>query len=176
MKYTPLESRTKNLKYRPSLTADQIEFILRLTKQFYIDLTGSPELDLVEANQAFAVIATLTPFQAKIRNLAITPAYIPSDTPAKTSTLESLGGTDSDTHIPTLPSYDDSIGVPETNLSSLPPISKEELWAASYAKYLIDPVSCTIQEIEEAREHKYLENLMTVEEVEAFELDMVSKL
>lgn len=138
MRFSETEVRTKGQKYRPSLTADQIEFILSLTKQFYIDATSLPNPDLVKTNQAFAVIATLTPFEAKIRNLAIAPAYTP--VPPAPSLLESLGGTE----IPSIPPYDDSIGTPEVNLSQLPPVSKEEIWAASYSKYLLSPTSCTL--------------------------------
>jgi hypothetical protein len=64
-------------KYRPSLTAAQIRYILKLAKL---------ESPLTEESKS--VIKTLSPFLAKIDNEAISPAYEYAERP---SILESLG-------------------------------------------------------------------------------------
>ena len=175
MRYTKQE--LSKLKFRPSLTAEHIQTIMYIAKEKYIELssstssTSNSSSSHIEVSKVFNIISVLGTIEAKINAGIASPAYILKEQEPSTSTLESLGGTIPHIpHIPPIPPYDDSIGVPETNLSSLPLVSKEEVWAASYAKYLLDPISCTLQEIEEAREHKYLNDLMTKEEVEAFEL------
>ena len=77
-------------RYRPVLTAEQITHILALAKS-----------DITKANQSrgshwqqqeqlsYSILATLSPFAAKIEVAAITPAYTP--VPDK---LERLGGDD----------------------------------------------------------------------------------
>ena len=175
MRYTKQE--LSKLKFRPSLTAEHIQTIMYIAKEKYIELsssassassTSNSSSSHIEVSKVFNIISVLGTIEAKINAGIASPAYILKEQEPSTSTLESLGG--AIPHIPPIPPYDDSIGVPETNLSSLPLVSKEEVWAASYAKYLLDPISCTLQEIEEAREHKYLNDLMNKEEVEAFEL------
>lgn len=148
------QSKSGSAKYRPVLTAAQITHILTLAK------TESPM-----SQMSLSVIASLASFQAKIDNAAITAAYVTSPTVSKTS-LEALGGvpaTASDSLPNTCHGYNTSPNVSNTYES------KESYWAACYEKYSISPASCTLQEIEAAREHKYLNGLMTEEEVKAFE-------
>lgn len=140
-------------KYRPVLTAAQIVHILALAK------LESPLSDL-----SISVISTLAPFQAKIENSGILPAY--TAVPPKPSTLESLGGSmlgrsinGMDASLVLL----DEIGLRKTDKS------KEEYWARCYAKYCLEPTICSLEEIQAATEHKYLNDLMSPEEVAAFE-------
>lgn len=123
-------------KYRPSLTAIQIEHILALAKT---ETGGISQISM-------SLIAVLAPFQAKIQNAGIVPAYIIGDNPApKQSTLESLGGAPTASEIPTH-------------------MDKETYWAGCYAAYKDNPVGCSLSEISAAKEHMYLNDLMTPEE------------
>jgi len=126
-------------KYRPVLTAKQILHILTLAK------TESPSISAASLD----VISSLAPFQAKIANAGIVPAYTLQPVKPSNTSLEGLGGTS--TTIPTTYS------------------SKQELWAASYAKFKQSPVECSLEEIEEAKEHMYLNDLMSPAELEEFE-------
>lgn len=133
-------------KYRPVLTATQILKVLELAKK-----------EVPISSDSFSLISTLSVFAAKIENQAITPAYIEEPPALKVSTLEALGGT---------LCADASIGVTE----QLPEgMSKEAVWAVSYSKYKLDAASCSLQEIQEAQEHMYLNDMMTAEEILAFE-------
>ena len=135
-------------KYRPVLTAPQLQHIAALAK-LDVATIESPTRDM-----SFSVISTLAPFIAKIENAAMAPSYtiIPK---VAIYSLEALGGE------PTLSNLanDESIGTPET----IPALyaTKEARWAAAYAKYVLNPISCTLVELEDANEHMYLEGLMT---------------
>lgn len=48
-------------------------------------------------------------------------------------------------------------------------IGKEETWARSYDRYINFPESCTDEDIQEAKEHMYLNDLMSLKEKEEFE-------
>lgn len=136
-------TNTPAAKYRPVLTAEQIEHILALAK------TESP----ISAT-SFSVIATLSPFYAKIQNNAVTAAYSTTEKSSKFS-VDSLGGTSS-TH-PDNTSYDSNV-------------SKEAYWEQCYTKYEIaGPASCTVEELQAVAEYRYLHDLMTPEEQTAFE-------
>lgn len=134
-------------KYRPSLSAEQVYHILNLAKS---------EQPL--SNLSISIIATLAPFQAKIDNLGLKPAYITSPRLSKTS-LEALGATL------------DYVSTRETAREIEIPIqfNKEEAWRMAYDKYIKTPANCTLEEILWAKEHMYLHDLMTPEEKEEFE-------
>ena len=95
------------------------------------------------------VIATLAPFLAKIENSGITAAYTSNP---KKSLEESLGLTS-------------PLDVPHSTNS------KEERWEWAYAKYALNPTECSLSEIQAAREHMYLNDLMTEEEALDFEAE-----
>lgn len=97
---------------------------------------------------SYSIISTLASFQAKIENNGINPAYTAK--PQKVSTLESLGGV--------IPNSTDGLEY-----------TKEQYWASCYSKFCIDPISCSLEEISAATEHKYVNDLMTAEEIEVFE-------
>lgn len=104
--------------------------------------------DYMKNNSAksLAIVGIVSPFLAKIEAGAINPAYTES---GKTSLLESLGAP-----------------APE---NSKPEQSKEKYWKACYEKVIADPLSATIVEINAANEHRYLNGLMSIEEVQEFE-------
>lgn len=155
MRYTQVDraaSTGSTIKYRPVLTASQIQHILALAKK---------ENPLSDAS--VSVIATLAPFQAKIENAGIKPAYI--DAPPRPDLLESLGGTRTPAEKMENP----------PKLAS-PPVSKEERWEQAYIKWSLNPSACTLQEIKDAQEHRYLHDLMSPEEVSSFEQSQVGDL
>lgn len=130
-------------KYRPVLTAAQILHIITLAK------SESPI-----STESIGIVSCLVPFQAKIQNAAITPAYTMAPAKVKAHSLESLGGMTED------------IGGLPTGDGSKP---KEEYWEICYFMYKTSPTTCTLQEIQAAREHMYLNDLMTPEEMVEFE-------
>ena len=122
-------------KYRPVLSACMIDHIVSLAK------TESPI-----SSESITLLGILAPFQAKIQNEGITPAYV--TVPTK-SLEESLG-----------------LEVPVTHPLGM---AKEAYWESCYNSYKLNPASCSLQEIQAAREHMYLEGLMSEEEVVEFE-------
>jgi hypothetical protein len=75
----PAVNRRAIPKYRPSLTAEQVNHILALAK------TESPISEL-----SFSLISTLAPFQAKIQNAGIQASHVMANKPSVTS-MEGLG-------------------------------------------------------------------------------------
>ena len=132
----------KQTKYRPSLTASQIIYILDLTK-------GVTPMTV----ESYDIIRVLSSFQNKIANDAIAPAYIATNKPASTS-LEALGG--------------DSIA--SIDKESYP--TKEVYWEVCYNKYKLNPTSCSLTEIQASQEWRYLNDLMTPEEQAAYDLEL----
>ena len=153
MRYTPKE---KQPKYRPVLTANMIEHILKLAK------TESPI-----SNASISVIAVLAPFQAKIQNAGIMAAYTEVDKPTLEESLGFPIGRDLPVPILGAPA-DDAIACPE-DPRTLAGMSKEEYWSWCYARFEISPEVCSLDEIQAAQEHRYLNDLMSPEEVTAFE-------
>lgn len=100
------------------------------------------------SSESISLIGVLAPFQAKIQNDAITEAY--TTAPPKKSVEESLGMVTPTKHL-----------------------SKEDYWEECHVKYTANPTECSLQEIEAAREHAYLHDLMTIEEKELFESNML---
>ena len=145
---TPTVERTgmNKQKYRPVLTAGQIEHILYLAKS---------ESPMTQA--AMTIIATLSPFQAKIENAGIAAAYTMQDPKPKVNSLESLGGLASSKVLTTEPDACET---------------KEEFWELCYEKYMANPAICSLDVIKGAQEHKYLNDLMTAEELSDFEAAM----
>lgn len=125
-------------KYRPVLTAKQILHILKLAK------TEQPAISAA----SFSLIASLAPFQAKIDNAGIIPAYTIQPIRPSNTSLEELGGAIS---------------------AGLPPYNKEDYWERCYTKYSTNPVTCNLEELHAAKEHMYLNDLMSSAELEEFE-------
>lgn len=122
---------TATPKYRPTLTAVQIDKILWLAK------TETPIL----SKESMSLISTLAPFQAKIENSGIAPAYTAANKPSATS-MEGLGAA-------------------PLEAGSM---SKEDYWDLCFTKFTLDPTVCSLVEIQAAQEHRYLNDLMTPEE------------
>lgn len=181
-------------KYRPVLTAVQIEKIIFLAK------TETPISD-----SSRSLIGTLAPFLAKIQANAVNAAYT-NVPPVQVSDLQDRPhdsdpvGANTDTNLYTgasttghpdqLPPIKENQEEIDTTTHSahikgnsadlilwdeIPmsiksdPADKVAYWYECYAKYLQNPVSCTLDEIDAANEHKYLNDLMTPLELKAFE-------
>ena len=127
-------------KYRPSLPSHLILKILELSK-----LEAPMSMESVE------IIGILAPFQAKIANGALTPSSVSM---GKISTLESLGGEAAPT----------AYILGNANYQS-----KEGYWQACYMRYVEDAAACTLEVINSAKEHMYINDLMSPEEAKAFE-------
>lgn len=128
-------SNSSNNKYRPVLTQDQILHILSLCRK-----------DMSDAS--INLISVIAPFEYKIRNQAIKPAYNPTG-------RESLA---------------DMMG-----LSPTPPIpsikqSHSNDPKALYAVWLNDPTfPFTPSDLKIIKEYRYVNDLMTPEEEQEFE-------
>ena len=96
------------------------------------------------ANIPYELIAYLAPLLTKIEN-GKKPDFIPATKPNHMAMIGELG------EIPA------------------PRLHKEERWSLAYAKYKLDPISCTLVEIADAKEHMYLNDLMSKTEVTVFE-------
>lgn len=131
-------------KYRPSMTAAQIAKIVSLCK-----------LESPMSLESMTLIGTLAPFEAKIANAGILPSYT---TKPKPSLMESLTG-----EVASTDSY---------ILHGVPYDSKEDYWGACYALYAEDPNSLSLVEIKAAKEHMYIRELMSPEEITEFEESM----
>lgn len=137
----PTSIKSAETKYRPVLTSEQILHILYLAKS---------ELPSISTT-SMSLISTLAPFQAKIENSGITAAY--TTTPrTPTNTLEALGA-----------------GTPESASLATSNLVKEVYWQNCYNKYTADPIACTLDELLAAKEHMYLNDLMTEAELTDFE-------
>lgn len=133
-------------KHRPVLTAAQISHIILLCKL---------EDPLTEISMS--IISYLAPFLSKIENSGNIPAYITtSRTPAHNS-LEGLG---------------EQI---DSGIEAMHLTTKKERWAKAYAIYILDRASCNLQQLQDAREHMYLNDLMTETEVLEFEAGIIGK-
>jgi hypothetical protein len=110
------------------------------------------------STSSIELIGILAPFQAKIQNAGITAAYV--HTP-KESIEQSLGMLNTADYT----SYTQQ----KAGMSMSPAMTKEEWWEACYVHYIKAPEYCTLQQIQAAREHMYLNDLMSDEEIREFE-------
>ena len=136
-------------KYRPSLTLSQMHHILKLARLEQPSISAA----------SLSLLSTLTPFITKIECRAKVPAYITAGVnDTATATLESLGGN-------VTPSLEDTV------IEEAAKTSKEEYWKLCYTKSLNSPETMSLEEILAAKEYKYLEGLMSNEELREFEAE-----
>ena len=133
-------------KYRPSLTASQIAHIISMC---HSENPISPE--------SVSVIAKLTPFLAKIEVGALAPAYTHAHSPSKPRNPEGY-------------TYETTYNFRGVNYPD-----KESYWAACYewSQTTAHRVDMSLPEIQGANEHRYLNDLMSPEEMEVFEADIL---
>jgi len=99
--------------------------------------------------EAMSIIISLGPFKAKIDDRGIQAAYVAGNAP--------------------------KASIPANAPTSVAPYNpmgktKEEVWEECYNKWNTEGSSaCSLREIEGANEHRYLNDLMSAEEVAAFD-------
>ena len=145
------KKRIAEPKYRPCLSASQIVHIISLAKKEIAATFG-------DCTESINLVGVLAPFNAKVEAAAKVAAYTTSPTTAISSlTCEDLGA-----------------GGKELAVNALEPtsyelLSKEQQWEVAYKKYSTDPSSCSLTELAAAKEHMYLNDLMTPEQEREYE-------
>ena len=139
-----MSQKAQKAKFRPVLTLEQIQHTIKLAK-----------LESPISDASINLIATLTPYIAKIEAQSIAAAY----TTKERQNLESKLGFTS-TEIAEITGNSEHIAAA---------MNKEEYWKACYLKYSANPTVCTTSEILAAQEHMYLNDLMSPEEMVEFE-------
>jgi hypothetical protein len=143
----PTPSETK---YRPSLTRRQIAQAINLAQA---DIRAHPATGV--ATESLTLLTVLIPYLAKIDQEAITPSHV---TAPKMSLLESLG----EAVNPNPPELEQCTNDPDSFAS------KDEYWKHCYDRMQTGE-NLSVREINAAREHMYLNDLMTDEEIFLFE-------
>jgi hypothetical protein len=142
---------TAKQKYRPSLTEAMILHCIDLAKN---ESPISPE--------SIQLLGVLAPFHAKIANEAKLPAYSTQRKKTVTEMLADLGG---------LESADNYAGS-GTNTD----LSNPHYWAECYEKAEESGINAlTVREHRGYNEHRYLNELMTPEEVAIFESEAMAE-
>lgn len=137
---------TRSESYRPSLTGENIETILKLAHA-HIDTMTPQILD---------VIGKLAPFYAKVKNSGIKPAHIGM---RKESLEESLGITSLTE--PAIP-----------KLRPMSPSGYEDIRRIAYERWTVCPELCTPHELELVATYRYEKGMMNTEETVRFELGL----
>jgi hypothetical protein len=151
-------SSTLQQKYRPCLSALQIAVILDTFRSLP-----------VKSAEHISVMQVLSPFIAKIQCGAITPAHTAqARAQDKVDMLAALAST------PNVSSRELGYELGGYDTVEIPTISKEQWWAQCYehyCAYLVDPVNnpITPEQLHAANEHRYLNDLMTAQEIQEFE-------
>jgi len=153
-------------KYRPSLTAKQIQHIVSLAKR-----------EQPISNNSLSLLSVLSPFLAKIENAGIMPAYTLAPTTHSKASLASSAFTLSSLGLDSLDKVMEASKLsiaPNSELADSRPLedaslSKQEQWEACFIKYVEDIDACTLPELQGAQEWRYLNDLMSPEEMAAFE-------
>jgi len=134
-------------KHRLGLTAEQIDILTKITKRAYA-AEATPEL--------YTLLGILSTRNSKIQFDLCKPDYTPvADEDRRISkpveiSLESLGA-------------QAQLEPEEIDPASFS--SKTLYWEACYEKYVTDLDSCSLTEIDAANEHRYINELMTEEEM-----------
>jgi hypothetical protein len=133
---------TRN-KHRITLTETQIRYLLRLN----ISIMSGEELVVTSEDEdiATSIVSKLGPVVSGIDWGAKDPSYTVQPS-FQEKLITSLGGQ----------------LIPEG-------MAKEDYWQDCYQKYINTPGDCTLQEINGAKEHMYLNGLMTPQQVALFE-------
>jgi len=120
-----------------------------LTAEQIVHIMSLCKSELPISDASISVIGSLGLFYAKIENRGIQAAYEAVEPKPPVNNLEALGEAPKDP-------------IEEHG-------NKELYWRVCYTKYKLRPTSCSLDEIEAAQEHMYLNDLMSPEEITAFE-------
>jgi len=155
---------TKSM-YRPAFSEEEVEALATILLEAYlIDIAKPPYKPETPADsrRAFSpemklthhgLIGKINTLRTKIANKTLNPAYVVRK------------------HIEPAIAILEDLGAPESEIAKLAGgETKEEYWSRCHSKYLELPMACTVAEIDAAQEHRYLHDLMSPEEVTAYEL------
>jgi hypothetical protein len=134
-------SLSDHAKYRPVLLAHQIAHICDLCRR-----DGS--------NQSLEVLATLTMYEFKIKNRAITPAYVQQP---KQSLEASLGFSSNDSPGGYIQAHKDHVHTDE----------------ALYSIWADDPGLLNVEQLKRVRTYRYTNNKMTNDEERKYESEIL---
>ena len=149
--------KKKHKKYRVMLSPSIISSILSQAKTAYATLANQESLDIITA---------LAPYEAKIATGSIVEAYTAAgaihtpktDIQKESDQLASLGA---DTGA-------EQQAVLDPDAENF--LSKDAYWAACYAIYILHPASSlSVETIDAAKEHMYLNDLLSDSEREAMD-------
>lgn len=149
-------AKSKSPTYRITLTAEQL---------YHIDHLARSQTPI--SNKSIELIGKLAPTIAKIEAGSLKAAYVAKGTVAKKDIAESLG----------IPDMQNTNAIPAQKPANLATsnsntelaLSKDQVWEAAYNKYASTPELCSAQDIYNAKEHMYLNGLMSPEEVVEWE-------
>jgi hypothetical protein len=158
-------------KHRPVLTDTEVEYLSRLLKRSYIDnLTKPPyhpdhpqdparSYNKVHEDYCLSLMNKFSALAAKIANGIASPAYTSKEHSPQEEVLLDLGGT------PPVPAY-------STGTYANP----GERRLAAYNRYMQSASSCNALELADAMEHRFNNDLMSIEEATAYEARMWERL
>jgi hypothetical protein len=137
-------------KFRPVFSFAALQQIYTLAKADYIQSSSPLSLE---------ILGIVAPFLTKIEIGTINPAYVLVDQEGKLSKEEKL-----------LISLGASLAEEKHKNNEIQMRSSKEIyWEECWKKFNENPESCSILEIKAAKEHAYLNDLMSQEEIEEFE-------
>ena len=129
------------LKFRPVLTARQIEHILTLCRS---------ETPLTQ--ESLGIVATLSPYYAKIQNAGVVAAYNVSDSRK----------------------VENKLGFETGNTGSSEKIDWIQVRKQAYEKYVQNPNLCSVDELNYAHQYRFDNGLMSTDESEKYIADSIS--
>ena len=151
-------------RYRPAFSEEEVETLATILLEAYLADIAKPPYNPkypADSRRAFSpetklihhgLIGKINTLRTKIANNALSPAYVVrKHSNPLIATLEDLGASE------------------EVVAAATGGETKEAYWTRCYWKYMDDISSCTVPEIEAAMEYKYLNDMMTSEEVATHE-------
>ena len=157
-------------RYRPAFSEEEVEVLATILLEAYLADIAKPPYSPsrpADSRRAFSpemklihhgLIGKINTLRTKIANNALSPAYeVRKHSNPLIATLEDLGAPE------------------EVIAAATGGETKEQYWEACYLQFQKHPNVCTVPQIEAAQEHMYLNDLMTPEEIAAFEFNAEQK-
>lgn len=156
----------RSARYRPVLNQEDVAYLTSLLKDVYVsDIAGTYLPEHYTSVTGTAILTRLiqkfSTLKTKIDNKAIVPEYMASTAPTKEQKEEQL-------------LYDLGEPLPPGDSGS-ETSNRNARWKAAYDKWCINPTECTLQEIDDVQEYRYLNDLMSPEEIEEMDRAALSK-
>ena len=157
-------------RYRPAFSEEEVEALATILLEAYLADIAKPPYNPsrpADSKRAFSsrmklvhyrLMGKINTLRTKIANNALSPAYVVRK------------------HIDPAIAILEDLGAPEDEIAAATGgETKEQYWEACYIQFQKNPNLCTVPQIEAAHEHMYLHDLMTPEEVAAFEFNAEQK-